>query len=468
MKDKVIKYIKKYKMINSGDGVLVAVSGGPDSICLLHILHSLRYSFNLRLMVIHINHLIRGEHAEEDETYVRDLCQEWDIPFYAHREDIKLLSRNKGISIEEAGREVRYNCFYKIKESHKLQKIALGQHRDDNAETILMRILRGTGPSGLAGISPHREDGVIRPLLSCTREEILDYCKVHKLFPKTDESNLQPIYFRNKIRLEVLPYLEQYNGNLKSNLQNLGEIIWEQQDYINNEMGKLWSQNINKSGEAIILSMNWLAELSAFEQKEMLRRSIEWVKGNLKEIEHTHIQLIVEMMEDKSKTTWTLQLPQEIRIKRQYKQLIIKQGEKDQIKPFCYSLPIGEKFFIPELNLELNLYLERREDVDIIKSDSKKGYFDYEKIGAPIFVRNRIPGDTFKPSGNIGSKKIKDYFIDIKVPRDKRDEVPLVVSEKGIIWVVGYRVDERYVVDENTNIILTIECKHKEAVKYAQ
>lgn len=468
MKEKVIKYIKKYKMLESGDGVLVAVSGGPDSICLLHILHSLRKSFKLRLMVIHINHLLRGENADEDEGYVRDLCQEWNIPFYSYRKDIKLLSRDKGISVEEAGREVRYNCFYKIKESHQLQKIALGQHRDDNAETILMRILRGTGPNGLAGISPHREDGVIRPLLSCTREEIENYCKVHKLFPRTDESNLQPIYLRNKIRLEVLPYLEQYNGNLKNNLQNLGEIIREQQDYINNEMGKLWSQNINKSGEAITLSIKWLIKLSAFEQKEMLRRSIEWVKGNLKEIEHNHIQLILEMMEDKSNTTWELQLPHEIRIERQYNKLIIKQGEKDEVKPFWYSLSIGEKCLIPELNLELNLYLVRREDIDIIKSNSKNGYFDYEKVGGPIYVRNRIPGDTFKPSGNIGTKKIKDYFIDMKVPREKRDEIPLIVGEKGIIWVVGYRVDERYIVDENTNTVLTIECKHKEAEKYEQ
>ncbi len=209
MKERVIKFIEKHKMLEKGDRVLVAVSGGPDSICLLHILYSLREFYNIELSVIHINHLLRGRHADEEEEYVRDLCRDWDIPFYVFRKDIKAISKVKGISIEEVGREVRYNLFFRMKDSHDINKIALGQHGDDNAETILMRILRGTGPSGLAGIPPYREDGIIRPLLDSTREEIEEYCRTHKLSPKTDKSNFQPIYFRNKIRLEVLPYLVQ-------------------------------------------------------------------------------------------------------------------------------------------------------------------------------------------------------------------------------------------------------------------
>ena len=461
MKEKVVKYIKKHKMLNHGDGVLVAVSGGPDSMCLLHILHSLKESFKLRLMVVHINHQLRGESAEQDERYVQNLCEEWGIPFYSHREDIKLLSKTKGVSIEEAGREVRYNCFFKIKESQQLQKIALGQHGDDDAETIFMRILRGTGPNGLAGISPHRRDGVIRPLLSCSREEIEGYCKKHELFPKIDQSNLQPIYFRNKIRLEVFPYLEKYSRNLKYNLRNLGELMGEEQDYINYEMGKLWSQNANKIGKSIVLSMDWFVGLFPFQQKEMLRRSIEWVKGNLKEIEYIHIQLIIEMMESKDNTIWTLQLPNDIRVKRQYQKLIIEQGDKSPVQSFIYPMLVGEKYWIPEIGVEFKLYLVTREGIGIIKANAKKAYFDYEKILGPIFVRNRIPGDSFKPSGNIGTKKLKDYFIDMKVPKEKRDAIPLVIGKQGIIWVVGYRVDERYIVDEDTNIVLIIECEHK-------
>ena len=154
MKEKVIKFIEKHKMLAMGDKVLVAVSGGPDSICLLHILYSLRELYNIELLVIHINHLLRGKEADQEEEYVRDLSREWNIPFYGFKKDIKSLSKLKGISIEEVGREVRYNLFIKMKASHQVNKIALGQHGDDNAETIIMRLLRGTGPEGLAGIPP--------------------------------------------------------------------------------------------------------------------------------------------------------------------------------------------------------------------------------------------------------------------------------------------------------------------------
>lgn len=461
MKEKVLNYIKKHHMLEQGDGVLLAVSGGPDSICLLHILYSLRHSFDLRLMVAHINHQLRPEHAESDEKYVRDLCAEWDLPFFSHAEDVDLLSKTKGISIEEAGREVRYHYFFKIKEEQQLQKIALGQHGDDNAETILMRLLRGTGPKGLAGIPPHRKDGVIRPLLSSSREEIESYCKEHQLFPQIDESNLQAVYFRNKIRLGILPYLEQYSRNFKDNLKNLGELMREEQDYINYEMEKLWTSNTSKTSEGIVFCLDWIENLFPFQQKEMLRRSIEWVKGTLKEIEYVHIQLILEKMADKDNTTWELQLPQGIRVKRQYEKIVVTQGEKEHIQSFSYPLRVGEEHWIPEISLQCKLDLVTREGIGIIKASPEKAYFDYEKMKGQMFIRNRLPGDTFRPSGTRGTKKLKDFFMDQKVPKEKRDSVPLIVGQDGIIWVVGYRVDERYMVDQNSETILTIQCKYR-------
>ncbi len=468
MKEKVIKFIEKHKMLAMGDKVLVAVSGGPDSICLLHILYSLRELYNIELLVIHINHLLRGKEADQEEEYVRDLSREWNIPFYGFKKDIKSLSKLKGISIEEVGREVRYNLFIKMKASHQVNKIALGQHGDDNAETIIMRLLRGTGPEGLAGIPPYREDGIIRPLLACSREEIEEYCRNNKLFPKIDKSNLEPIYFRNKIRLEVLPYLEQYNNNLKRNLQNLSEIVGEQQDYIKGEMDKLWKDNIHKEMEDIKIDISWINNLSNFEQKEMLRRSIERVKGNLKDIEYKHIQLILEKLREDNNTIWEIDLPNNIKIERQYNKLLVREGKSKDRKDFYYPLVIEGKTLIPEINGEFNLYLVEREDVDIIKSSPTRGYFDIQKIEGPIFVRNRIPGDKFKPSGNLGTKKLKDFFIDKKIPREQRDTIPLVVGENGIIWVTGYRVDERYIVDEKTKTILIIEFNNKGGKPIAQ
>ena len=203
-----------------------------------------------------------------------------------------------------------------------------------------MRMIRGTGPKGLSGISPLREDGVIRPLLYCTREEIEAYCRENGLVPRVDKTNLEPIYFRNRIRLEIIPYLEGYNGQFKTNLRNMSELIREQQDYIDSQMTRLWNRNIkNRDGE-IIIPIAWFEELSQFEKKEMLRRSIKGVKRNLREIEYKHIQLVLEMLEREDNTTWVLQLPENIRVERQYQSLIIKDKRK---KLRCFSTPIGDR-----------------------------------------------------------------------------------------------------------------------------
>lgn len=463
MRDKVLQYIQTHDMIKKGDRILVAVSGGPDSISLLHILKSIEEKYQLGLIVLHVNHLLRGQRAEEDQEYVKNLCEDWNIPCYIYRADIKKISVEKGISIEEAGREIRYGCFYEMKEKFHLQKIALGQHGDDNAETVLMRIIRGTGSQGLAGIPPHRKDGIIRPLLSCSREEIETYCREQQLHPRIDESNLKPIYFRNKVRLEIIPYLEQYNGNIKLHLQHLAEIMTEQQEYIQQEIETLWEQHVDKNKDSILLSVSWFNQLTTFQQKEVLRKSIKWVKNNLKEIEFTHIRLMIEKFQEKENTIWTLHLPEKIRVERQYGQMIIKKEDKNQ-EPisFCYPLSIGERHSIPELNAEFHVYLEKPEEIDIIKNDANKFHFDYQKVGGKLLVRNRRPGDKFQPLGSNGTKKLKDYFIDLKIPKEKRNRIPIVIGEKGIMWVIGYQVDKKYTVDQDTKTILTIEYIHKE------
>ncbi|WP_213818503.1 tRNA lysidine(34) synthetase TilS [Garciella nitratireducens] len=462
MREKVLRYIEKNHMIEKEEGILVAVSGGPDSICLLHILKWIKEFYSLHLVVVHVNHMLRGENACKDERYVQEVCESWKIPCYIYRADIKKLSQEERLSIEEAGRKARYEYFFYMKEKLQLQKIALGQHGDDNAETILMRILRGTGPKGLSGISPYRKDGVIRPLLCCSRDEIVEYCNFYGLFPRIDTSNLKPIYFRNKIRLELIPYLEQYNRNLKLHLRNLGEMMREQQEYIDNEMEKLWRKNAKIDNDSVIFFYDFFKYSSTFVQKEMLKKSISWIKSNLKEISFVHMQSFVEMIKNEKNTIWTLEFPQEIKIQRQYEKLLIKKEQKKEKIIFEYPLVIGERIFIPEIHMEFYVCLENKEKADIIKSNStNKVHFDFEKVGKSLFIRNRRPGDIFKPLGGNGTKKLKDYFIDLKIPRDKRDEIPIIVNEKGVIWPVGYRPDKRYIVDERTKMVLTIEYRDR-------
>ena len=462
MRDKVIQTIEKYHMLEQGHGVLIGVSGGPDSISLLHILKSLEERLQLRLMVVHINHLLRGRDSDDDERYVKELCREWNIPCKAYRIDIAGLSKALGVSLEVAGRKARYGTFHRIKKEYQLDRIALGQHGDDNAETIIMRMIRGTGPKGLSGISPLREDGVIRPLLYCTREEIEAYCRENGLVPRVDKTNLEPIYFRNRVRLEIIPYLEGYNGQFKTNLRNMSELIREQQEYIDSQMTRLWNRNIkNRDGE-IIIPIAWFEELSQFEKKEMLRRSIKGVKRNLREIEYKHIQLVLEMLEREDNTTWVLQLPENIRVEMQYQSLIIKDKREEASGAFQHPLVIGGSTYIPELDLECSVRLEKREQVGIIKSSPQKGYFDFNKVGDQLVLRNRRVGDRFWPSGSYGSKKLKDFFIDLKIPRSERDRIPIIANPDHILWVAGYRVDERAIVDSSTQDVLIIEIKHKE------
>lgn len=457
MRNKVVEYINKHKMLIRGDGILVGVSGGPDSICLLHILKSIQKEYSLQVMAVHINHQLRGKQADKDEKYVLDLCLQWDIPCFAYKIDIEGLSQQKGVSIEEAGREARYEKYFELKKQYNLQKIALGQHRDDNAETILMRILRGTGPEGLKGIPPHREDGVIRPLLAITRKEIEEYCGVHHLSPCIDQSNLQPIYLRNKLRLEVIPYLEKFNSNFRENLNHLGEIIGEQQDFVDHAVEELWNGHREFVQDGVAFSTDWFEGLSPFIKKQMLRRGIKWVKNDLKEIEFTHIQMIVKMLENDENTTWTLDLPGEIIAKRQYEKIMLLRRKKNQVKDFEYSLPINTEIPIEEVNKTFKSYFVKREEVGIIKDTSYKKYFDMDKLQATPIIRNRRPGDKFFPIGLRGSKKLKEYFIDLKIPRDQRDSIPIVVVNQEILWIVGHRVDRRYIVDQTTKNILVIE-----------
>lgn len=291
MLNKVKNTIEKYNLIDINDKIVVAVSGGPDSISLLNILHELKYN----ICVAHINHGLR-ENANIDEEFVKKFCSDRKIPCFIKKVNLKEIQN--GMTLEEAGRKIRYDFFYEVMEKEKCNKIATAHNSNDNAETVIMNIIRGTGISGLKGIEPIRGN-IIRPLIEITRKEIEDYCIENSLNPRHDESNDEPLYTRNKIRLNVIPYIEKnINSNIVNNINRLSEIVQEEEEFINNETVKSYNNiMISEDDNKIILNLKKFNELNVVLRKRLIKKSIINLLGNAKDIEKVHINDIIKLCE---------------------------------------------------------------------------------------------------------------------------------------------------------------------------
>lgn len=292
MKNKVIETIKKYNLIDDNDKILVGVSGGPDSMCLLHVLKSLNYD----VCVAHINHGLR-ENANMEEEYVRDYCRLNNIPFFAKH--IKLKENLNGMTIEEAGRKARYDFFAEMLEKEKCTKIATAHTSNDNAETVIMNMVRGSGVNGLKGIEPIRGN-IIRPLIDVTRREIEEYCETNILKPKHDESNDELLYTRNKVRLELIPYIEKnINSNVISNINRMSKIVLEEEAYIDKKVEEAFeSCLITQNDEILVCNLRMFNKLDIVIRKRLILKFIIKILGNAKDIEKVHVDDIVKLCEN--------------------------------------------------------------------------------------------------------------------------------------------------------------------------
>jgi tRNA(Ile)-lysidine synthase len=458
----------QHQMLQKGDKIIVAVSGGPDSICLLHLLGSIKDEFALELHAAHVNHCLRGEESEGDEAYVREFCKDIGIPLHSKKVDINEYAKIKKLSSETAGREVRYSFFSELLEKLKADKIALAHNANDQAETMLMRIMRGTGIEGLLGIKPVREGIYIRPLLFLTRKEIERYCKENQLNPRIDSSNLQNIYNRNKIRLELIPYIqENFNNDIIQSLNRLSILITADNDFIEQESELRYDSYSKRENEKIILVKE------AFDEKEaiitrMLRMAIRDLKGNLSNFEAKHIYDVIALQSQG--TGKSIMLPRGITAENTYGDISLyyRGKEKDLVKAEVFQIIDSNR--IKEAHkdgaaIQIKLkgtdyYIEfslehKGSNVNFKKEDFIK-FFDYDKVKDHIIIRTRKEGDKFTPYGMKGQKKLKDFFIDEKIPKDQRDNIPLLCFDEEIAWVVGYRVSENFKVTKDTDKILKV------------
>lgn len=452
----VKKMIKEQNMLDDGDRVVVAVSGGPDSMALLHILRTLQTEYKLELFTAHVNHMFRGAEADADAEFVEEVCHIWNIPCFTAKINVPAIITERGISAQVAARDVRYNFLKHVAAITGSNKIAVGHNADDQAETILMHFLRGTGPEGLTGI-PAVRDGIIRPLLNVFRAEIEEYCRKWMIEAREDSSNNKNVYLRNRLRNGLIPCLErEYNNQLRRNLLVLGEILESEEKYWKGIIAREIQQTVFWTDEMPYISIERFGTLAQAVQRRVLR--ILFQKIGITNAGFIHVEEIRKLL-----LTGTvgdcIELPGKWRFERQYKHVTLHTEEAAQPCALCSPvlLEVPGIVCLPGVNTVVETAVQP--GYGDRQFTAKTGLFDWERLHKPLYIRTRQPGDRFYHTGIGHHKKLKEYFIDEKVPRAQRDHILLVTHGDDILWVVGYYADRRYMADETTKNTLRIEFK---------
>lgn len=427
--EKVVKRIEKTGLIKRNDRIVVGCSGGPDSIFLLEVLLRIREEYNLFLGLAHINHMFRGDEAERDENFVRSLGKKYNIPVFVRRKSMEELSREKKITLEEAGREIRYSFFDEVLDEINGNKVALAHNLDDQVETFLFRLIRGSSFEGLEGILDLREK-FVRPINEIYKSEIMEYLDKNMIEYKIDSTNLKNDYTRNSIRLDLIPFLENnYNPKVKEKLFNFIKEI--------REINQILEIDYNKYIENNIIDINKLFTLD----KEYLRKKVinYYLNINNVKVSRNKIENISNILETGG--TKKIKLDKYCTLVKEYDKiyLSVNKTEKNQVKELVLNIPgkvvFGE--YIVEATLgEENFKGGEQEFKTNLKKNDK------------LLVRSRISGDMIFLKGMDTSKKVKDIFVNSKIPKDKREEIPIVVHQKEdcdeIVWLCGVRKSKNY------------------------
>lgn len=458
-----MSYIKDNNLINPKDRILVALSGGPDSVCLLNILYNLKEELDIEIGAAHLNHMLRDEDAFQDEEYVKNLCESFDIPCFVKRVDINKYSKENKMSSEMAGRDARYNFFDEVIREHGYNKIATAHNANDQAETILFRLMRGTGIEGLCGIKVCR-DKIIRPILCLSRKEVEEYIEVNNLKPRIDKTNFEKIYNRNKIRLDILPYIkENFNEDIIQTLNRMSVLLQKDNEFIEKSARSFYEKYCVEQQDYFIIKKKMFDNHEA-----VVTRVIRYALTNFSkthyDFEMKHIYDICNLAKNNSGKV--IDLPNKIYAENIYGDIYIKERiinnnihVKQEIKINKDDID-GKKIAFQNNIIEFSLV---NNDSSLnLKQNILIRYFDFDKINNFISLRNRKNGDKISPLGMSGSKKLKDIFIDMKIPKEERDSVPLLCFDENISWIVGLRVSEEYKITNKTKNILKVIVKREE------
>ena len=481
----VRKAIGEGKLFSRGETIVVAVSGGPDSLALLDILNQLAPSYRWKLHVAHLHHGIRGEEADADADFVRNIAERLSLPFHIRKVDVPRLASESHTSIEEAARQARYRFLAEVALETGASRIALGHHMDDQVETVLMHFLRGSGLAGLRGmlpISPMEEmrlDSIpgeppethglflVRPMLSIPHQEIVDFCRGRNLQPRFDRSNLDTTYYRNRLRHELIPTLETYNPKIKEIIFRSSQIFADDYDLLHRETLRAWEDVTLAENEILIfIDLRRWQGLHPSLQRGVLREAIHRLRRSLRNINWAHVET-ARKVALKGETGSGAPLPDGLKLMIEYERILIGDEKSFSKAPVPQITDIVEVKVPGSTDLGGGWFLETEylapEGVPVPwPEDPWQAWLDVEKLEMPLFLRQRKPGDRFKPLGMKGSMSVGEFMINEKLPARWREKWPILSDSQGkILWIPGYRPSEEARITDRTRKVLWLHLHHK-------
>lgn len=451
LKNQLKNYINHEKLLLKGDKLLVGFSGGADSLALLILLDELKSDLGIHLGAAHLNHDLRGIDGDEDEAFCARFCEEREIPFYSKKVDVRTYAKEHNISIELAGREVRYAFFKDIMINKEYDKCATAHHLDDQVESIFLNIIRGAGLAGLTGMKPLRER-YIKPLLSVPKEELIVYLKEKQVMPREDQSNQESLYQRNKIRNDLIPYIkEHFNQGIEETLIRMGRLIETDLDYLNDivTVKAKTMLEVNPKKKQVILKKEAFQLHDAISSRLVLE-AIRTLKNTLKDVEQIHVKDVMALAH--KETGKNIHLKEGIMVRNNYGDLVFEDSSNEMpIKALESWLEIPGEYFIHGKKITLRT-IEREE----IKKDKHLRFFNGDVLEDKALLRHRKDGDTMRPLGMGGYKKIKNILIDKKVDRQKRDQLFVFQNRKDIFYIGEMMISDDYKVKDSSKKIVEI------------
>ena len=459
--DHVKRTIDHYHLLDKGDRLIVGVSAGVDSMVLLHLLNVFRQQFDLSLIVAHVNHGLRPKESEVEAELVQKESERLGLTFEYGLFNVKEFQKAGGISLQDAARRIRFHYFNVLLQKYSANKIALGHNADDQVETVLLRLMRGSGLKGLKGILPIREGRVIRPLLEVWRREIESFAEEMKIPYLLDSSNLKENYLRNRLRLTLLPLIEkEYQPNFKEIVLKTSAILREENDYLERGAEEAYHKIVQEEKDALSFRLSQYQSLHPAIQWRVLQKMWGRIdKGGMdmevrEGIEVDHIYKKLHQLNP----SFLLELSHGVSLEKRYDLVTIKKGWAKPVPPFEVELISPGRTYIEEIKREI--VIEEASRIDKIKDIYRlpdMALLDYQNLQFPLKVRNFRPGDRFQPLGLKGTQKLKEFFIDHKIPKFERPRIPLLISGEMIAWIVGYRINERVRVTEKTQRVLKVK-----------
>lgn len=492
--EQIANFCHRHSLLRQHDKLVVGVSGGPDSVCLLYVLKTLRLSLNLTLTIAHLNHQLRGPESQADEAFVQELAARWQIPLVVARYDVAALAAERKQSLEETARQVRYSFLWQVAVQVQATKIAVGHTADDQVETVLMHFVRGAGLAGLRGMlpvtpiaslrldandSPSLSDlpppDLIRPLLETSRREVEVYCQQQGLTPRQDSSNQDTTFFRNRLRHQLIPLLETYNPNLRQVVRHTAKVITAEVEFLNEQLDDTWAAVVRRESDQVIeIDLpSWLALPLAL-KRSTLRRAVHMLRRSLRDINFEHIETAINIVET-GQVGAQATLPQGLMLVCGYRTFTIAAADV-----LASALPLSIPTLIRDQIIELNLpgltplpqnnwflsatffAADQLNLPDPEQIGPWEAYLDAQLGGSNLRLRGRQPGDTFAPFGLKGHRqKVNEFMINQKIPVIWRNHIPLLVAEDRIVWVCGYRLDEQVRVRSSTRRILYLRFEQR-------